>query len=182
MVYKFKHFKIIETTKFEFENGTEVRVIPVMENETSWFVATDVCNVLDIADTSQAMERLDEDEKRLMKIQDKGQMRDTWLISESGLYAIVFTSVKSNAKIFRKWVTSEVLPSIRKTGKYTTAQEQERQAKMKMLTKNINKVDEKIEQHKREIRRLSGIKEKLQKELIQYINEDINQLSFDFVI
>lgn len=172
----------METKNFQFEDGANVRILPLMENETSWFVATDVCSVLDIADTSQAMERLDEDEKRLIKIQDKGQMRDTWLISESGLYAIVFTSVKPNAKVFRKWVTSEVLPSIRKTGKYTTAQEQDRQAKMKMLTKNINNVDEKIEQHKKEIRRLNGIKEKLQKELIQYINEDINQLSFDFVI
>lgn len=172
----------METKIFQFDNGSNVRVVPFMDKAISWFVANDVCGVLDIADTSQAMERLDDDEKRIIKIQDNGQGRDMWLISESGLYALIFTSVKPNAKAFRKWVTSEVLPTIREMGKYTLEQEQDRQMKMRMLSNNIDKVDNKIEDHKKEVRRLNNIKEKMQKELRQFINEDINQLSLDFVL
>lgn len=170
----------MDTQKFEFENGTAVRVIPVMENEISWFYATDVCKVLELVDTRRAVERLDEDEKRLMKVPDNGQMRELWLISESGLYALVFTSEKQNAKTFRKWVTAEVLPSIRKAGHYTVQEQKTRQLKMRELSKEIDKIDEAIEGLKKETRRMGGIKEEKHKELRAFIRQDDNQMSLEF--
>lgn len=171
----------METQKFEFENGTGVRVIPVMENETTWFYATDVCKALELVDTRQAVERLDEDERRLMKVPDNGQMRELWLISESGLYALVFTSEKPYAKVFRKWVTSDVLPAIRKAGHFTVQEQKTRQLKMRELSKEIDKIDETIEGLKKEARRMGGIKEEKHKELRAFIRQDDNQMSLDFI-
>ena len=83
-----------------------------------WFVAADVCRVLDIANSRDAVAMLDEDEKGVGITDTLGGRQNLTLISESGLYALIFKSRKENAKTFRKWVTSEVLPQIRKTGSY----------------------------------------------------------------
>jgi prophage antirepressor-like protein len=83
-----------------------------------WFIATEVCNLLEIKNTSDAVSRLDEDEKLTSVLPIAGQNRNVNLISESGLYALVFKSKKPSAKKFRKWVTKEVIPAIRKTGSY----------------------------------------------------------------
>lgn len=89
-----------------------------------WFVAADVCEVLDIANVSQAIARLDDDETTL--ISTEGQAgngaQSQNLVNESGLYSLVLGSRKPEAKRFKKWVTSEVLPSIRKTGQYIAPQ------------------------------------------------------------
>ena len=89
-----------------------------------WFVAADVCEVLDIANVSQAIARLDDDETTL--ISTEGQAgngaQSQNLVNESGLYSLVLGSRKAEAKRFKKWVTSEVLPSIRKTGQYIAPQ------------------------------------------------------------
>ena len=87
-------------------------------NGEIWFVASEVCGLLDIKNTSDAVSRLDDDEKLLSVLPIAGQNRNTSLISESGLYALVFKSVKPSAKQFRKWVTKEVIPAIRKTGSF----------------------------------------------------------------
>jgi prophage antirepressor-like protein len=92
-----------------------------------WFVASDICAVLEIGNTSQALTRLDDDERMTLTSNEghsgqKGGARSWNIISESGLYSLIFTSRKPEAKSFRKWVTSEVLPSIRKTGKYEVNQ------------------------------------------------------------
>lgn len=103
---------------FAFE-GNPIRVIEI-EGEP-WFVAVDVCDILDIANPSQAVGRLDEDEVTLCKTE--GSHRPTNIISESGLFALILRSNKQEAKPFRKWVTSEVIPSIRKTGSYSVEQQ-----------------------------------------------------------
>lgn len=94
--------------------------VRVMERDGSpWFVAADVCRVLEIANSRDAIGSLDEDEKDGVGITDAiGREQRMSAISESGLYALVFKSRKPQAKEFRKWVTSEVLPTIRKTGRY----------------------------------------------------------------
>jgi prophage antirepressor-like protein len=84
-----------------------------------WWVLADVCNVLEISDTSNVAKRLDEDEKGTYQISTLGGNQDMLIISESGLYNVILRSDKPKAKPFRKWVTSEVLPSIRKTGAYS---------------------------------------------------------------
>lgn len=83
-----------------------------------WFAAKDVCDILSIADASQAVERLDDDEKLMRIIHGSGQGRQMWFVNESGMYNLIFRSNKPEAKAFRKWVTGEVLPSIRRYGYY----------------------------------------------------------------
>ena len=83
-----------------------------------WFVAPDVCTLLDIQNVTQALLSLDDDEKLPYVLHRSGQKRSVNLVNESGLYSLIFKSKKESAKKFRKWVTSEVLPTIRKTGSY----------------------------------------------------------------
>lgn len=83
-----------------------------------WFVAKDVCDALSIINITDTMNRLDDDEKLTSVVSNSGQGRQMWLVNESGLYNLIFQSRKPEAKAFRKWVTSEVLPTIRKTGRY----------------------------------------------------------------
>lgn len=98
---------------FDFEEQA-VRV--VMRDDNPWFVVADVCRVLDLQNATDVVKRLDDDEVTLDTIE--GSHRQTNLINESGLYALVLTSRKDQAKRFRKWITSEVLPAIRRTGRY----------------------------------------------------------------
>jgi prophage antirepressor-like protein len=87
-----------------------------------WFVANDVCAALEISNSSDAVGRLDEDERGWVGITDAiGRERETTIISESGLYALIFRSRKPVAVQFRKWVTGEVLPTLRRTGRYIIA-------------------------------------------------------------
>ena len=108
-------------TVFTFDK-MDVRVI--RKDGEPWFVASDVCAALTIADASMAVARLDDDEKGTSSVGTLGGEQAMMIISESGLYSLILTSRKSAAKRFKKWVTSEVLPSIRKTGTYTVGQPQ----------------------------------------------------------
>ena len=96
----------------------QFRVRVIMRCSDPWFVAKDVCDCLELTNVSMACQTLDEDEKGITKVYTLGGSQDMMLISESGLYTLVMRSNKPEAKVFRKWVTSEVLPSIRKTGGY----------------------------------------------------------------
>lgn len=103
---------------FSFQEEHQVRV--VMINGDPWFVANDICNALSIQNVTQAIARLDEDERSMFNIGRQGQAN---IISESGLYTLILRcrdAVKQGATAwrFRKWVTNEVLPSIRKNGEY----------------------------------------------------------------
>ncbi|MFT8551839.1 MAG: Bro-N domain-containing protein [Acetobacter okinawensis] len=100
---------------FSFEDHA-VRVIT--QDAQPWFVLSDVCNVLEHTNSRAAAERLDEDEKGVSTIYTPGGPQEMNIINESGLYNLIFTSRKPEAKRFRKWVTGEVLPSIRRTGSY----------------------------------------------------------------
>jgi len=85
----------------------------------AWFVASEICALLDIKNVSDAVSRLEDDEKNTIVITEgiRGNPNKV-IISESGLYSLVFKSTKPEAKKFRKWVTSEVIPAIRKKGSY----------------------------------------------------------------
>lgn len=99
-------------------SGNEVRTI--VKGEEVWFVAKDVCEVLDIGKYRDAVSRLDEDERESVLVDTLGGKQQMTAINESGLYNLIFTSRKEEAKKFKKWVTGEVLPSIRKHGAYMT--------------------------------------------------------------
>lgn len=89
-----------------------------------WFVAKDVCDVLGIINSRDAIARLDEDERDGVGITDAiGRVQQTAVISESGLYALTLTSNKPEAKAFSRWVRKTVLPTIRKTGSYIAGEE-----------------------------------------------------------
>lgn len=103
---------------FDFK-GKEVRVIP--HGDEFWFLAADVCKALEITNVSQATGRLDDDERGITTVYTPYGTQDALIISESGLYSLVLTSRKAEAKTFKRWVTHEVLPALRKTGRYEVA-------------------------------------------------------------
>ena len=110
--------KVINDERFQIfskENLGSVRTI-LVDNEV-WVCAKDVCDILEIKNVTQAVQRLDEDERSMFNI---GRQGNTNFINESGLYALIVRSDKKEAKPFRKWITSEVIPAIRKTGMYMT--------------------------------------------------------------
>ncbi len=98
---------------FQFQEN-EVRLI-VKDNQP-WFVAKDVCDILEISTHRRALMRLDDDERGFLLVNTLGGCQEMAAVNESGLYHLIFKSRKKVAKEFRKWVTSEVLPSIRKHG------------------------------------------------------------------
>ena len=103
-------------------SGHNVRVV-LDEQGNPWFVAKDVCKVLQIRNSRDACSVLDEDEKGVGKGDTLGGTQEVTLISESGLYTLILRSNKPNAKKFRKWVTSDVLPALRQTGRYAMAKD-----------------------------------------------------------
>jgi anti-repressor protein len=107
-----------EIILFNHEQFGEVRTI--IKEDEYWFVASDVCRCLDLSNITEALRGVEDDEKDDFRISDViGRKQATTIISESGLYTLIMRSNKPEAKSFRKWVTSEVLPSIRKHGKYS---------------------------------------------------------------
>jgi anti-repressor protein len=103
---------------------SQVRTV-VIQNEP-WFVAKDVCEVLEISKHRDAVSRLDEDERESVIVDTLGGKQDMTAINESGLYSLIMTSRKPEAKQFKRWITHEVIPSIRKHGAYITPETLER--------------------------------------------------------
>lgn len=95
---------------------TDVRCL--MRDDQPWFVAADVCAALDLPDTHKAVGRLDEDEKGRNSIPTPGGPQEMTVVNEPGLYNLVLGSRKPEAKRFKRWITHEVLPALRKTGEY----------------------------------------------------------------
>lgn len=106
---------MIAIIPFDFETNA-VRVVII--EQAPWFVAADVCRVLEHSNSRMALKRLDDDEKGVTKVYTLGGEQEMNIISESGLYALIVTSNIPTAKRFRKWVTAEVLPAIRRDGAY----------------------------------------------------------------
>lgn len=103
-------------TVFNFEE-VQVRVV-TMDGEP-WFVAVDVCKVLEIQNPTDVLKRLDEDERARFNLGRQGEAN---VVNEYGLYSLILGSKKSEAKKFKRWVTHEVIPAIRKTGSYSVPQ------------------------------------------------------------
>lgn len=102
---------------FNYENN---QVRTVEKDGAIWFVAKDVCDILEISKYRDAISRLDDDERASVKVDTLGGIQEMAAINESGLYALVFRSNKPEAKKFSRWVRDTVLPSIRKHGAYIT--------------------------------------------------------------
>ena len=103
---------------FKYQDS-EVRTVEM--NGEPWFVLKDVCGILGLGEPHRVADRLDGDERTLSTVTDSiGRQQETTVINESGLYNVILRSDKPEAKPFRKWVTAEVLPTIRKHGAYMT--------------------------------------------------------------
>ena len=108
--------KVINDERFQIfskENLGSVRTI--FANNQVWFCIKDVCDILELTNPTAVAQRLDEDERAKFNL---GRQGNTNFVNESGLYTLILRSDKKEAKPFRKWITSEVIPAIRKTGKY----------------------------------------------------------------
>lgn len=104
-----------ELTIFNYEGST---VRTVLKNGNPWWVLKDVCSALEIENSRNVTARLDEDEKDVHSMDTLGGRQEVTIINESGLYNVILRSDKPEAKKFKRWVTHEVLPSIRKHGLY----------------------------------------------------------------
>ena len=104
---------------FKNEAFGEIRTIEI--NSEPWFVGKDVAEVLGYKDTADSIKKhVDDEDKLTRRFTDSGQSREMYIINESGLYSLILSSKLPNAKAFKRWVTSEVLPAIRKHGLYAT--------------------------------------------------------------
>lgn len=133
-----------ELQLFQKEEFGTIRTVII--NGEPWFVAKDVCDILGTTNPTMAMEGLEDFERAKFNLGRQGEAN---IISESGFYTLVLRSRKPIAKPFRIWVTSEVLPSIRKTGKYTATSNGKVEAmledmgcNMKIVYAQINNMEE----------------------------------------
>ena len=106
----------METSILQWKEGASVRM--QMIKDEPWFAAKDVCELLGLDNSRQAVSRLDDDEKGVFNSDTLGGKQELTFVNESGMYALIFQSRKPQARAFRKWVTGEVLPSLRKYGYY----------------------------------------------------------------
>ncbi|MED0688192.1 BRO family protein [Anoxybacillus ayderensis] len=98
-------------------SGSQVRTI--IKDDEVWFVAKDVCDILNHSNHKMAVSRLDEDEvNKVYLIDSLGRQQQTTVVNEAGLYSLILTSNKPEARQFKRWITHEVIPTIRKTGGY----------------------------------------------------------------
>ncbi|MFS0749558.1 Bro-N domain-containing protein [Oceanobacillus sp. 1P07AA] len=142
--------------------GQHLRIIE--QNNEPWFVAKDVCEILEIKNSRDAVSRLDDDEKASVGLTDGRQKRNYQAVNEFGLYNLVLSSRKPEAKQFKRWITHEVIPSIRKTGSYEfdTSQLSPELQLMNGLVKEMNR---------------QAIESSETKKLAMQANESVNNIS-----
>lgn len=104
---------------FKHEKFGSLRVVE--RKVQPWFVAKDVCDILELGNPRSSLALLDEDEKDVHSMDTPGGKQEMTIISEPGLYSLILRSRKPEAKAFKRWVTHDILPSIRKSGGYMTA-------------------------------------------------------------
>lgn len=132
-----------ELAIFNFEEN-EVRTQLI--NEEPWFVAKDVCDVLGLSNSRQALARLDDDEKADVILNDGSQNRNFSIVNEYGLYNLVLSSRKKEAKKFQRWVTHEVIPAIRKTGAYQMPISTDPMNALRLMFQATEQTQEKVNQ------------------------------------
>lgn len=149
----------------------------VMVNGEPLFVAKDVCDVLGISNSRDAMNRLDEDEKAMSVLPTQFGKKSMNMVNESGLYNLIFQSRKPEARVFRKWVTQEVLPNIRKYGFYMTPEKAMDVSTEKKLRKQMLAEMEKylIDEDIRKFSRRFGTSELTIQSVVKgnYVNNDM---------
>jgi anti-repressor protein len=147
------------------------------ESGQIWFSGVDVCNALGYVKASIIIDRLDDDEKKLEYMTDtSGQRRRGWSINESGLYSLVLTSTKPEAKVFKKWITFEVIPSIRKAGFYATDSVSFKLTELQEHKKRIQQKQIELFKAKEVVKQVKAEIEELDSYFWDVFNTDANQL------
>lgn len=159
-----------------FENSEFGSVRVVMKGEEPWFVGKDVAEILGYSNPNEAiMDHIDEEDKLNSKTLSSCNLnlgqRGGWLVNESGVYSLIISSKRPSAKKFKRWVTSEVLPSIRKHGGYLYGQEQ--MTDEEMLCASLLFAQKKIEDRDRKIASLEKEKALLTKEVLTWQDEPL---------
>lgn len=148
--------------------------------EQVWFAGIDICNILGYADSHATITKLDEDERRLDRLRDgQGKLKDTLTVNEFGLYSLILTSTKPEAKAFKRWVTHEVLPSIRRACQYTTEEAQSKELELQRLEKSVESKEYEITDTKSKLKTLTGDRDNLVLQLRDIIRRTPGQLSFE---
>lgn len=120
---------------FNFEKR-DVRV--VMKGSEPWFVAKDVCEVLELGNITESLRRLEDDEFSSTEVVDSlGRTQQMQAVNEPGLYSLVLGSRKPEAKAFKRWITHEVLPALRKTGSYSVKKDPDEERKLEIARQRI---------------------------------------------
>lgn len=153
---------------FENEKFGQVRVVE--KNEEYWFVANDVCDILNISNSRDALNRLDDDEKDAVGIDD-AMGREQWMniINEPGLYSLILRSRKPEAKQFKRWITHEVLPEIRKTGQYSQ-KPQSVEDLIIMQAQSMKEMRQKVDQVEGEVDKVKQSMAEVRDDWRQYVN------------
>lgn len=125
----------LKPTEFSYSDNNKLNAIII--NGQLWFFAKNVSSILGFKKTNDATRLLDDDEKGAYKVRTLGGKQSVSLINESGLYNLIFRSNKPEAKSFRKWVTSEVLPALRRTGRYGTTEHESLVLQMGKAVKGV---------------------------------------------
>ncbi len=130
---------------FKNEEFGEIRVLEI--NNEPYFVAKDVCKILELSNPTMAISRLDEDERTKLNLGRQGEVN---IVNEYGLYNLILASRKKEAKDFKRWVTHEVLPSIRQTGGYIAGEENMTEDElvmkaMQVMQNKLRKLEDKTE-------------------------------------
>lgn len=148
-IIKGGYIKIANEIKV-FENPEFGQVRTVIINDEPWFVAIDVCKALELTNPSISLSRLDDDERAKFNL---GRQGETNIINEPGLYTLVLGSRKPEAKTFKRWITHEVIPSIRKTGGYQVPMSNVELLSRAVLAANeeLAKLQSKVEEQETEI-------------------------------
>lgn len=136
-----------EIMKFDNERFGSIRALSM--GGEPWFVAKDVCNALGLGNTGQAIAKLDQDEKGITNVDTLGGIQQVSTISEPGFYKLVLKSRKPEAKAFQRWVTHEVLPSIRRDGAYVASDGTEDDTTL--MARALIAAQRTIERNKREL-------------------------------
>lgn len=169
-----------EMEKLFVYNESNIRT-QLDENGDFWFVGVDVCNVLDYADAHQKIKSLDDDEYKLDRVTDgQGKLKDTLTVNESGLYSLILTSTKPEAKAFKRWITHDVLPALRKAGKYTTEEEREREESIQIYVAEIEKLISDRDDFREKANRKTKEIETKNAELMRLLKTDFRQMKIQF--
>lgn len=160
-----------ENCKLQVFNYNTNDIRTVLIDGEPWFVAVDVCEILDIKNSTHAVKRLDDDERASFKLGLSGG--ETNVINEYGLYSLILGSRKVEAKAFKRWITHDVIPAIRKTGTYT-------REPMSQLEIMRNMLDSQIQSERRIDRLENKVQTALERPVVidwcKWINDKINAI------